>query len=300
MKTLTAFEQGWLEIGNGKELTTAEADVLAQPESILPAGCLEWGRKRVKFSQFCGVVQLQQLQIEILPKVFPYQTAEQQRTTLIDMLTVSGELEGLEGLQGGLATTSHRLLDLFISYFLRMLERQLQQGLLRGYREVEDTLDQVRGRIDLIRQQRENLFKPQRVACRFSELITDIPVNRLLKTALARITRLVGNPILRQKLISLRHRFAEVATLAPNEPVPQVNDLNRMQRRYADVVSLAHLFLNGQYLDVRSGQQNAFSLLFDMNRLFERYTARRLRPLARRYGLRLMEQGLSIPHQAFH
>lgn len=132
MKTLTAFEQGWLAIGAGKDLTLAEADMLAQAEPLLPAGCLEWRRSEVRFRQFCGVVCLQQLQIEVLPKVFPHQTPEQQRAALLDMLAVSGELEGLETLQAALGTGAHQLLDVFIGHFLRLLDRQVQQGLLPG------------------------------------------------------------------------------------------------------------------------------------------------------------------------
>ena len=118
MKVISAVEHGWLSIGQHGDLTTAEADALAAAESALPNGCLEWRRNRVKFRQFCGVVQIQQLmQIEVLPKVFPHQTPEQQRTTLIEMLDTAGDIEGLLTQQASLDTRSHRLLDVFIRHF---------------------------------------------------------------------------------------------------------------------------------------------------------------------------------------
>lgn len=292
MKVISAVEHGWLSIGQHGDLTTAEADALAAAESALPNGCLEWRRNRVKFRQFCGVVQIQQLmQIEVLPKVFPHQTPEQQRTTLIEMLDTAGDIEGLLTQQASLDTRSHRLLDVFIRHFLTLLETQLQQGLLRDYQNVEDNLDQVRGRIDLVRQQRENLFNPQRIACTFNELIVDISVNRLLHTALLCMMNLATSPVLRQQINSMRMRFSNVGVMHKGEPLPRVEDLNRMQRRYAKVVELARLLLQGHYLDPRAGQQPVYSLLFDMNQLFERFVAARLRPVARRSALRLMEQG---------
>jgi 5-methylcytosine-specific restriction enzyme subunit McrC len=291
MRLVTAFEHGWLEIGEGRELSLHEAESLAAAESQLPGGCLQWGYRRVKFAQFCGVVQIKGLQIEILPKLYPLQSEAQQRSTLLTMLSHAGDLEGLETLSAGLSTNHTTLLDLFIRHFARLLEHQLQQGLLRDYLDIDDTLDQVRGRIDLIRQQRENLFKPQRLACRFSERVADIPVNRLLHTALQLVATLTTSPLLYQQLHALRMRFAEIGTLSRHERGPETSQLNRMQLRYAAATELAHLFLDGQFLDARSGRQQAFSLLFDMNRLFERYTANRLRPLARRHGLRLVEQG---------
>ncbi|PKG48426.1 McrC family protein [Halomonas sp. MES3-P3E] len=290
MRQLTAIEHGWLDIGEGYSLSPLEAEALATVESVLPPGCLQWGHRRVKFTQFCGVVQVDGLQMEVLPKLTPYQTEAQQRNTLLTMLAYAGDLVGVDTLGAGLATSQTTLLDLFISHFARLLERQLQQGLLRDYRDIDDTLDQVRGRIDLVRQQRENLFKPQRLACRYSELVADIPVNRLLHSALRLVIPLCTSPLLAQQLHALRMRFGHVGTLAFQERGPAVDQLNRMQTRYASLVALAHLFLDGQFLDARSGSQQAFSLLFDMNRLFERYTANRLRPLARRQGLRLVEQ----------
>ncbi|HIB66931.1 MAG TPA: hypothetical protein EYO33_17910 [Phycisphaerales bacterium] len=292
MKLVSAVEHGWLTIGKEGDLTAPEADALAAAESVLPKNCLEWGRNRVKFRQFCGVVQVQQvLQIEILPKVFPHQTPEQQRTTLIEMLDTAGDIEGLSARQAGLGTSNHRLLDVFIRHFLKLLEAQLQQGLLRDYQDVEDTLDQVRGRIDLIRQQRENLFKPQRLACRFNELLVDIPVNRLLHTALLCMTHLASSPMLRQHIQSMRMRFGGIGVIHKGDHLPRADDLNRMQRRYASVVDLARLFIDGQYLDARAGHQQVYSLLFDMNQLFERFVAVKLRPTVRKMGLRLMEQG---------
>lgn len=292
MKLVSAFEHGWLSIGSEGDLTAPEADALATAEPVLPKNCLEWSRKRVKFRQFCGVVQIQQLlQIEILPKVFPHQTPEQQRTTLIEMLDTAGDIEGLSAQQAGLGTSKHRLLDVFIRHFLKLMEVQLQQGLLRDYRDLDDTLDQVRGRIDLIRQQRENLFKPQRLACRFNELVVDIPVNRLLHTALLCMANLATSPALRRRVQSLRMRFGGIGVIHKGDHLPRAEDLNRMQRRYANVVELARLFVDGQYLDARAGQQKVYSLLFDMNQLFERFAAIKLRPSARRLGLRLLEQG---------
>ena len=290
MRLLTAFEHGWLEVGEGGDLHPREEEALSLAAAHLPPGCLQWGHRALKFTQFCGVIQIDDLQIEVLPKLYPHQTETQQRNTLVTMLSRAGDIEGLEAMSAGLATSPTTLLDLFIRHFARLLEHQLQQGMLRDYREIDDNLDQMRGRIDVVRQQRENLFKPQRIACRFSELIADIPVNRLLHSALYLVSSLATNPLLQTHLHSLRTRFANVGILAPHEQGPESIELNRMQQRYATIVDLAHLFLDGQFLEPRSGHQRAFSLLFNMNQLFERYTASLLRPIARRQGLRLVEQ----------
>ena len=105
------------------------------------------------------------------------------------------------------------------------------------------------------------------------------------------MTQLACSPVLKQRLQSMRLRFAGVGILQPGDILPEAEDLNRMQSRYAEVVQLARLFLQDQFLDARSGQHQVFSLLFNMNQLFERFAATRLRPEARKAGLRLIEQG---------
>ena len=97
--------------------------------------------------------------------------------------------------------------------------------------------------------------------------------------------------MLRQHIQSMRMRFGGIGVIHKGDHLPRADDLNRMQRRYASVVELARLFIDGQYLDARAGQQQVYSLLFDMNQLFERFVAVKLRPTARKMGLRLMEQG---------
>lgn len=162
MKLITTFEQGRLSIGEQGDLSPLEADALPAAESALPPACLEWGRSHVKFRQFCGVFQVPgQFQIEVLPKVFPYQTPEQQRASLITMLNAAGDLSNLDtSRSASLGITKHHLLDVFIRHFLKLLDLQLQQGLLKDYCDLEENLHQVRGRIDLNRQIRENLLKP--------------------------------------------------------------------------------------------------------------------------------------------
>lgn len=96
MKIISIVENEWLSMGGHDELTTLEVSALTAAASALPKGCLEWLHNRVKFKQFCGVVQIQQqLHVKIPSKVFSHQNSEQQRTTLIEMLNTAGGIKGL-------------------------------------------------------------------------------------------------------------------------------------------------------------------------------------------------------------
>lgn len=293
MKDLLAFEHAWLTIGERGDVSpeVSEQLAVALERGELPKNCLEWGYQRLKFTQYCGVIRLDGLQVEILPKLFPEPEPGEPRQTLLFMLRRAGELEELDLGAADLANSEVTLLDVFIRHFADLLERQLRRGVLRGYRETVDNQDQVRGRIDLVRQQRDNQFQPQRLACRFDELTPDITVNQLLHSALLAVQKLTTSPILKQRLGALRLRFAEVGHIEPRRPRLRSSDLDRLQWRYAPVVDWANAFLDRLYPDVQGGPTSAFSLLFDMNRLFERYVTQLLRPSAQALGLKVTEQG---------
>lgn len=76
----------------------------------------------------------------------------------------------------------------FKSLIARLLchavETRLRRNLSFGYRRREDTLKRVRGRIDILRTESQDLFRRGEIACRFEELTIDTPRNRLVRAAL--------------------------------------------------------------------------------------------------------------------
>ncbi|WP_286790791.1 MULTISPECIES: hypothetical protein [unclassified Pseudomonas] len=71
MTLLQVLEHEWLPIrsGGGQSLNVHQAALLERLADSLPARALEWRRAAVKFTQFCGVIQLGDLTIEVLPKI---------------------------------------------------------------------------------------------------------------------------------------------------------------------------------------------------------------------------------------
>lgn len=70
MTLLQVLEHEWLPIrsGGGQSLNVHQAALLERLADSLPAHALEWRRAAVKFTQFCGVIQLGDLTIEVLPR----------------------------------------------------------------------------------------------------------------------------------------------------------------------------------------------------------------------------------------
>jgi len=179
MTLLQVLEHEWLPIrsGGGQSLNVHQAALLERLADSLPARALEWRRAAVKFTQFCGVIQLGDLTIEVLPKI-----ARQERDVLrcqqvlVRLLQVTRALPPQQVGEATLGQQRHALLDVFIEHFRGMLAQQMQLGLIRRYVPMEDELATVRGRIDLVRQVRLNAFSPQRIHCRFDEFDTRQPI----------------------------------------------------------------------------------------------------------------------------
>jgi 5-methylcytosine-specific restriction enzyme subunit McrC len=82
--------------------------------------------------------------------------------------------------------------DLVAHILASAVESRLRRRLTHGYRHRETNLYRVRGRIDVLRTQRQQLLDRGMVACRFEELSIDTPRNRFVRAALEKISRIAS------------------------------------------------------------------------------------------------------------
>lgn len=91
----------------------------------------------------------------------------------------------------GIEDAPDDLPDLVGKILVQAVEARQRRQLSPGYRMRNATLNRVRGRIDVLATERHQLLDRGLVACRFSELTVDTPRNRLVRSALERIARIV-------------------------------------------------------------------------------------------------------------
>jgi 5-methylcytosine-specific restriction enzyme subunit McrC len=77
--------------------------------------------------------------------------------------------------------------DLVAELLIRSVERRQRRHLSAGYQVREAVLNRVRGRIDMLTTERQQLLARGSVACRFEELTIDTPRNRYVRGALEHI-----------------------------------------------------------------------------------------------------------------
>lgn len=187
-----------------------------------------------------------------------------------------GESVGL-AMQDELHTALARL-------FVLVTQRTLADGVLRGYREKQDDLPTVRGRIDIAEQVRRRPGVALPLAVRYQEHDEDVVENRTLKAAATALHRLgIDDPEVRRGLRRIQLTLADVAPLdAPGASNRVV--WSRLNERYRPAVALAQLVLDGSGIDLSAGSTSALSLTLSMPAVFEGFLERVLGPRLRSRG----------------
>ncbi len=100
--------------------------------------------------------------------------------------------------------------DLVAHLLADAVERRLRRNLTRGYRHREMVLTRVRGRINILTTEARQLLSKGEVFCRFEELTSDTPRNRLVRSAMDLMVRVVEGEQLRQRCRALTSSLANV------------------------------------------------------------------------------------------
>jgi 5-methylcytosine-specific restriction enzyme subunit McrC len=173
------------------------------------------------------------------------------------------------------------------------VRRTLGYGLTRGYRNHEEALNTVRGRIDIARQIRSQLGRAVPLECRFDEYTDDILLNRLLKAAHRTLLRL---PQLDQELRrSLHYHLRAFGTVSSEHySAGAVPDLmfNRLNQPWETAGRLAQLILAQHTLRDAQGHVRGTTFTVDMNKLFERFIETVAREEAQQVGFTVKGQAV--------
>lgn len=167
--------------------------------------------------------------------------------------------------------------------FLRLTKSAVGQGLLKGYRAVEESLPVLRGRIREADQLRRRWGRNLPLEVRYDEFTVDIPENQLLLAAVVRLLRTPGlHPRHRAALQRLRTQFADVELLTAG--VLPTWAPTRLNTRYQPVLELAELILAGHSFEQRVGELLVTGYLFNMATIFEDFIVVALAEALKPYG----------------
>jgi len=242
------------------------------------AAVFRWRRNHGLVGPWVGVMQIPGLQLEILPKTDERaaQDSDQEvrdiRSNLMEMLLRGGL--GAVRARGvaDLALKRGNLHDQLVEAFLERTLFELRRGLDRSYATEEDNLPTLRGKLVLSRHVALNAAQKARFYCRHDVLTEATQISVRLKQA---CRMLAGRAL----PATVQVKCQQVLTLLDDVPDLPFRTretapvFTRQNERFADIFGFACMLLEGQAPDARSGEVETFSLLFDMEQVFERYIA---------------------------
>ena len=146
----------------------------------------------------------------------------------------------------GLEDSPDDLPDLVAEILTRAVDSRLRKRLSSGYRHRELSLNRVRGRIDVLTTERHQLLARGMVACRFDELTIDTPRNRLVRSALETISRIVTRPDVAHRCRALAGdmKAMGVAGNAPTRAETSTDRIGRHDAGDAHMMAAARLALD--------------------------------------------------------
>ena len=280
-------EYEWIGKGERVCLSDAKVALLEQVTSTLPGNAIQWQRNRFRFCGYCGVLQLDDYTLEVLPKVYGNEREPgKARSLLIRMLATVHKLKLYSTGSAQLNTQKHVLLDVFIISFAEKLQSLLTRGMVHSYICREENLRVLKGKIDISQQLNLNLCHHHRIACQYDEFLADNLLNRIVKVTLTYLSRFARSIEAQRVLEQLCRIFADVSDIFPESTDWDKLKFDRTNEAWEDILRQCRWFLQGMNPDVIAGQDQGISLLFAMNMLFEEFIAIELRKaVSQRYDV---------------
>ncbi|MES2192284.1 MAG: McrC family protein [Pseudomonadota bacterium] len=235
-------------------------------------------RLSLQLDSFVGVIETPCGTIlEILPKHADHaDDADWARGLLQRMLPCALDLATRDVGTASITPFRSPLSEWVMAQFLKSLDHLVKRGLRFDYVRVEEEQRFLRGQVDVVRQMRQPPGRQHFFQIRHDIFSPDRPENRLLRSALDKVckhTQEAGNWRLAHELASL---LAEIPA-STNQPRDfRAWRKDRLMAHYQPVKPWCELVLGEHMPLALRGSCYGISMLFPMEKLFERYVAKRL------------------------
>ncbi len=162
------------------------------------------------------------------------------------------------------------LLEVFITMFLDEFDSVYKKGLMRSYVSSEENRTFLKGKLLFNEHIKSNLIHKERFFTSSDEFVLDIAPNRLIKSTLNFLKSKTS--LNKFKIIKAMQMLDEVE-FSKNYEKDFSFKISRHFDYYENILSWCKVFLQNQSFAPYKGKNEAFALLFPMEKLFENYVA---------------------------
>lgn len=233
--------------------------------------------KGIKFNQFVGIIQIDGLSIEILPKADKDDEDLKWQKVLIPMLKACGKLKASSAGAAQVRKQNLNLLEVYFDLFLQEINKLIRQGLVKQYRKETSNVKALKGKLEFAGNIRKNLVHKERFYTTHQVYDQNHLLHQVLKTALDIVAQFCKTSYLNDTCKRIQLNFPEVSSKKITKNVLESIQLSRKTKPYSYALELARLIILNYSPDISSGKEKMLSLLFDMNALWEEYILTKLR-----------------------
>ena len=164
--------------------------------------------------------------------------------------------------------------DLMAAILVQGISTQLGRGLYREYEPRTETLDTIRGKVDVWRTKTPPASLSGRAICTYEEFTEDTELNRILKATCLRLAASPAvNPSRQRQLRNLLVPLSSVSDLDPRQIRWKSLTFHRDNRFYCFLMGVCYMALNDMVLSSTDGPVPAGSFRDSQapNQLYERF-----------------------------
>lgn len=293
MDTISVFEHQTLKVGE-RGFTDAHRLALDtflgnNDETTFPYYTLI--HKGVKFRNYVGVLCVNGLTIEVLPKTDrDTQGKDYWRTKLLHMLSKVYKLDVKSPSDANQkVNTNSPILDVFIKRFVDEVNVLINRGLVKCYHKDEGNRKALKGKLLLGEHLRRNFIHKERFYVRYTTYDYEHVMNCLLRQALEVAASVSQNTNIRGRAVSTLFNFPELKEIPISSQLFDNLIFDRKTEDYRMAIKLAKLLLLHSVPNRVGNGDKILALMFDMNKLWEEYVYIMLRHHMMNYDVRAQE-----------
>lgn len=250
------------------------------------------GDKKLTFHNYVGVIQVNNITIEILPKADKktYASKDKWQEALLTMLRECRKLK-VESLSEALLTLkSSSLLDLYYYEFLKEVENIIHQGFRKKYKKVSGNTKYLKGRLLFNQQINKNLIHKERFYTEHQVYSRDHLINRILLKALNITSFISNNPAIKNKAEKLKLEFEGIQDVNIIATDFEKVNFSINNEHYRQGINLAKMIILNYSPDLKGGHESVLAILFDMNKLYENFIYRQLKKFEKTHNLKVVDK----------
>ena len=227
---------------------------------------------------FVGTIPLDDIQIEILPKIpLVENNIEAEKIRFLEILQSIDYFKEKIFSNSKIEITDTSILEIFIHLFIEEVEKIIKKGLIYRYVDKNENLNVFKGKLDINNHIKYNFSHKEKFFMKFDEFSVDSLENITIKLTIQKLKKISVNLKNKENLNKIGHYFENVSILDGSIENLKYLTFDRMNDYYKNAIQWAKIFLNNQSSSIFSTNNGEIpSILFPMETIFENYIANKL------------------------